>query len=149
LFLQGAAWKGQGWCPETEAVCSFRDSESGRKLQEVPQVSVEVFKDGDGAVGLFARFANKGNVFGAQGAVVAPEIVGMEKEEDAAARLPADELFLLGGGGAGEKQAGFFGAGGSDEHPALAFDGGVLDEGKAEDIAIPGDGLVAVADDKG
>jgi hypothetical protein len=120
-----------------------------RELEKVPQVSVEVFKDGDGAVGLLPRFANKANAFPDQRVVVAPEIVGMEKEEDTAAGLMADKLLLFGSGGSGEKEARFDGTWRSDKDPALAVDGGVLDKLEAEDAAIPVDGFVVVADDEG
>jgi hypothetical protein len=73
----------------------------------------------------------------------------MEKEEDTAAGLMADEPLLFGSGGSGEKEARFEGTGRSDKDPALAVDGGVLDKLEAEDAAIPVDGFVVVADDEG
>lgn len=59
-------------------------------LEKVPLVAVEVFEDGDGAIGLFARSFKEADARGLAGFVIAPEVVGMGKEEDAASGLIAD-----------------------------------------------------------
>jgi len=120
-------------------------------LEQVPEVAVEVLEDGDGAVGVSFRFADEGDAGGLVAGVVAPEVVGVEEEEDAAAGLGADAGFLLRGGGAGEEEAGFGGAGRGDDDPAFGLlgDRGVFDEGEAEFADEEGEGFVVVADDEG
>jgi hypothetical protein len=66
----------------------FRPLGSG--LEKVPLVAVEVFEDGDGVIGLFARSFKEADARGLVGFVIAPEVVGMGKEEDAASGLIAD-----------------------------------------------------------
>jgi hypothetical protein len=61
-----------------------------RGFEKVPLVAVEIFEDGDGAKGLFARSFKEADAAGLVGFVIAPEIVGVEKEEDAASGLIAE-----------------------------------------------------------
>lgn len=118
-------------------------------LDQVPEISIQIFEDGDGAVGLFFGLADEFDLVCLEGAIVAPEVVGMEEEEDAASGLVADARGLLGRGGAGEQQVGSGGAGGSDEDPALAVAHiGVFEEPEAEDVGVVGEGFVVVADDE-
>ena len=74
------------------------------------------------------------------------------KQEDAPARLVADELLLLRRGGAGEEDRGgaLLAAGWRNEHPAFVLLGLVLigDEGEAEHLDEPRDRLVIVGDDE-
>jgi hypothetical protein len=62
----------------------------GSGLEKVPLVAVEVFEDGDGAIGLFARSFKEVDTRGLIGFLIVPEIIGMQKEEDAASGLIAD-----------------------------------------------------------
>ena len=66
-------------------------------MDEVPEVDVEVFEDGDCAIGFFFGRADELDAVGDHFIIVAPEVVGGEEEEDAAACLVAD-CFLLGWG---------------------------------------------------
>jgi len=88
-------------------------------LEEIPLVAVEVFEDGDDAVGFLAGRFEETDAAGLVGLVIAPEVVGVEEEEHAATGLIADGEGLLGSGGFGEEKSGAAGIGGSDEEPAL------------------------------
>ena len=59
-------------------------------LDQIPEIPVEIGEDSHGAIVFFLWLANKGHVSRLEHAVVAPEIVGMEKEEDASAGLISD-----------------------------------------------------------
>ena len=119
-------------------------------LDQVPEVSIQIFEDGDGAVGLFLGLADEFDLVCLEGVVVAPEVVGVEEEEDAASGLIADAGGLFGCGGAGEEEVGPGGAGRSNEDPALTgAHVGVFEEVEAEDVGVVGDGFVVVANDKG
>ncbi len=59
-------------------------------LEEIPLVAVEVFEDGDGAVGFLAWGLEETDAAGLIGVVIAPEVVGVKEAEDAAAGLVAD-----------------------------------------------------------
>ena len=50
-------------------------------LHQIPQIAVEVFEDGDGAVGVNGGRAHKADAAGAEGVVVAPEIVCLQEQE--------------------------------------------------------------------
>jgi hypothetical protein len=65
-------------------------------LHQVPQVAVEIREHGDGPVGLFPRRPHELHSARRVLAMVAREIVGVEKQEHAPARLVADPRFLLG-----------------------------------------------------
>ncbi len=75
----------------------------GGGLQEIPLVAIEVFEDGDGAVSLLARSFEEADAAGLIGLVVAPEVVGVEEEKDAATGLIADGEGLLRRVGFGEE----------------------------------------------
>ena len=78
--------------------------------------------------------ADESDAAGAIGFVVAPEVVGLQEQENAPARLVADEDLLLRRGGAGEEEGrGLVArAGRRDERPAFVLLGlvGVGDEGE-------------------
>lgn len=59
-------------------------------LDQIPEIPVEIGEDSHRAIVFFFGLANKGHVSRLEHAVVAPEIVGMEKEEDASAGLISD-----------------------------------------------------------
>ena len=88
-------------------------------MKEIPLVAVEVFEDGYGAVGFLARGFEEADAAGLVGFVVAPEVIGVEKEEDAAAGLVADGEGLFGRVGFGEEESGAGRIGGSYKKPAL------------------------------
>src|SRR5688572_33129789 len=78
---------------------------SRRRLQEVPEVAVEILEDGDGAVLFLFWLAHEDDAFRQIGAVVAPEVVGVQEEEYTAAGLVSDPRGLLGTDGTREEQA--------------------------------------------
>ena len=102
------------------------------RLKEVPFVAVEILEDGDRAVRFMAWRLEEFDVVGEHSRVVAPEVVGMEEEEDAAAALMADRTSLLGCGGFGEQEAGATGVGRRDEEPALVIaEGRIFDDAES------------------
>ena len=116
-------------------------------LEEIPLVAVEVFEDGDRSIGFLAGRLEKLNVGGLHEAVIAPEIVGMEKEEDAITCLVADVLELLGRGGLGEEKAGAAGARGSEDKPALTCgEGRIFHDAETKCFCEEGQGFVVIAD---
>ena len=64
-------------------------------MEEIPLVAVEVFEDGDDAVGFLAGRFEETDAAGLVGLVIAPEVVGVEEEKNAAAGLVADSEGLL------------------------------------------------------
>ena len=118
-------------------------------MNEVPFVAVKVFKDGDCAVGFLARRFEETDATGLIRVIVAPEIVGVQKEKDASAGLVADGEGLFRDSGLGEKERSSTGIGGSDQEPALvAGERGVLEAVEAEFLREEFEGLVVIADDK-
>jgi hypothetical protein len=118
-------------------------------LEEIPLVSVEILEDGDGAVGFFARNFQELDAIGLHKAVVSPEVVGMEKQEDTTTSLIADLLELSGSVGLREEQAGAARAGGSNNDPAFpAGEKGIFDQAETEDIGEEGEGFVVIADEE-
>ena len=78
--------------------------------------------------------------------VVAPEIVGVEKQKNASASLIADGTGLLGRGRLRKKEAGAPGVRRSDNEPALVIGKGrVLDEREAHGFGEEGERFVVVA----
>ena len=87
---------------------------------------------------------------GLVGLVIAPEVIGMEKEKNAAAGLVADGEGLFGSGGFGEEESGPAGFRGSDENPTLVVgEWSVLEEVEAEFLGVELESLIVVADDNG
>jgi len=104
----------------------------GGGFEEIPLVAVEVFEDGYGAVGFLAGRFEETDATGLVSLVIAPEVVGVEEEEDAAAGLIADGEGLLGRVGLGEEKRGAARIGRSDEEPTfVAREGSVLEEVEA------------------
>src|SRR6185503_701571 len=92
-------------------------------LHQVPQIAVQIREHRHAAIGRVDRRADEAHAFGEERRIVAFEIVGVEEEEDAPARLVADERRLLPSRGAGEEERGAApaGAGRGDQHPSLAL----------------------------
>lgn len=78
---------------------------SWRRLQEVPEVAVKILEHGDGAVLFLFWLAHEDDAFRQIGAVVAPEVVGVQEEEYTAPGLVSDPRGLLGTDGTREEQA--------------------------------------------
>jgi hypothetical protein len=118
-------------------------------LQEVPPVAVEIFEDGNGAVGFLAGTFQEADAAGLIGVVVSPEIVGVEEQKDTAAGLIADGAGLFGSGGFGEEQGGAARVWRGDEEPAFVVrQGGIFEELEAKLMGEEGEGFVVVADDQ-
>ena len=124
-----------------------------RELHQIPAVSVEILEHRDLAIGLVRGRPDEADAGFGVGGEVAIEIVGLQEEEDAPARLIADEAFLPGRGCAGEEDGGGMlrRAGRADRHPALVLLRlvAVLDQGEAELADVEGERFVIVADDEG
>jgi hypothetical protein len=108
-------------------------------LKQVPLVAVEVFEDGNGAVWFLARGLEEFDFAGLHEAIVAPEIVGVEKEEDASTCLFANAPHLIRSGRLREEELWTGGARRGDQKPALApGEGGVFDDGEAQGASEEG-----------
>src|SRR5262245_1765592 len=66
------------------------------RLDEVPQIAVEVGEHSNGAVGFMPWRLLEDDAFGLHGRMVTGEVVGLQEEENAAAGLVADPRALLG-----------------------------------------------------
>ena len=121
-----------------------------QRLHQIPEISAEVPEHRDGAVRLLPERTHELDAPGAVSLVVALEIVGVQEEEDAPARLGADARQLLGRGGPREQQARLARARRRYDHPALRLlrGLGVLDELEAELADVERERLVVVADDE-
>src|SRR5678810_535510 len=91
------------------------------RLEEVPEVPPGITEDRDRAVRLLRRFANEDDALAPERAVVAGKIVGVQEQEDPAARLVADTAGLLGTGCARQEEPRSRGSGWSDHDPALVL----------------------------
>ena len=119
-------------------------------LEEIPLVPVEVFEDGGGAIGFLAGSFEETDAARLVSFVIAPEVVGVEEEEDAAAGLVADGEGLFVSVGFGEEKCGAAGIGRSDEEPAfVAGKRSVLEEVEAEFLRVEPESFVIVADNEG
>src|SRR5262245_34479643 len=118
-------------------------------FHQVPAVPVQVEEHGDPAVGLFAGPFGEAHAAFQERAVVAVEIVGLEEQEHAPARLPADRLQLFRRGSPCEEQRGALAGAGRDHHPPLArAHDGVLDQREAQRAGEERDRLVVIADEE-
>lgn len=124
-----------------------------RIFDQIPQIAVEIAPHQDAAIGLVGGRADPDHSGGGEAGVIAREIVGGEKERDAAAGLVANAGLLAVGGGAGEEDGGGVrgGAGRADGNPALVLLElvRVLGQFEAELADVEGERLVIVADDEG
>jgi len=114
-------------------------------LQKVPLVAVEIFEDSDNAIGLVTRCLEKFDIVGSHPTVVAPEIIGVEKQENTTAGLIADGVRLLGCSGLREKETGAVGVWRRNNQPALVIGKGrVFNETEAEGLREEGESLIVV-----
>ena len=115
------------------------------RLQKVPLVAVEVFEDGDDAIGFVSRGLEKFDIVGLHLTVVAPEIIGVQKQENTSASLIADGLRLLGCSGLSEQETGAVGVWRPDNQPALVIGKRcVFNEAEAEGLREEGESLIVV-----
>lgn len=116
-------------------------------LKEVPPVAVEVFEDGDGAVGFLAGRLEEFDVGGLHEAIVSPEIVGVEKEEDPATCLVADLKDLRGVSGLRKQQTRSARAWWSNNEPAFTErERRIFHDAEAQAFGEEDQGLVVIAD---
>lgn len=67
----------------------------GCKLEQIPQIAVQIFENGHGAIiGRFGR-AHKFNPPGYHRLVISPEIIRFQEQEDPPPALIADKAFLI------------------------------------------------------
>ncbi len=119
-------------------------------LNQVPKISVQIFEDGDSAIRLLLGIASEFDIAGHERPVVTPEIVSMEKQEDAAAGLVSDTADLLRSSRLCEQHARAAGSRRSYQHPALArTEVSVFEELESEDIGVEGDRFIVVANHNG
>src|SRR5581483_3810077 len=86
------------------------------------RMSANAVLAGGGLIGPYcARLADELDATGTVAVVVAPEIVGAQEKEDAAARLRPDPRGLVGGGRASEEELAPAAARRGDDDPALAL----------------------------
>src|SRR6185312_16539319 len=116
-------------------------------LDQVPRIAVEILEHRHRAIGLVPWLFAENHAFFQHGAMVAPEIVGLQEEEYAAARLPADCGLLIGIGGTGEQQRRPFVARRHDNPSLVAVELRILDQAEAELPDVELDRLVIVADE--
>src|SRR5262245_16046052 len=121
------------------------------QLNQVPEVAVEVLEDGDGPVGSLLWVADERDPGRAHPVEVPPEIVRAKEEEDAAARLTADEAFLLRTRGACQEDRRTRRSWRRNQDPAFVLLGliTVFYEVEMELAAEERDGFVVVPDDQG
>lgn len=84
-----------GQVGESGVRAAWRGGSSGGGLHQIPEVPVEVFEDGDGAVGLLGGRADEADAASKVRLMVAPETVRLQEQEDTPAGLVADEGLLL------------------------------------------------------
>jgi hypothetical protein len=119
------------------------------RLKKVPLVAVQIFKDGDSAVGFLAGGFEEFDAAGLHKAIVTPEIVGVKEQEDTATCLIAYQLELFWRVGPGEKQACPARRRRSNDDPTLPEgQGRILHNAKAERLGEKGEGFVVLADEQ-
>jgi hypothetical protein len=119
-------------------------------FEEIPLIAVEVFEDGDGAVGFLARGFEETDAAGLVSLVIAPEVVGVEEEKDAAAGLIANGEGLFRSVGFSKEKSCAAGIGRSNEEPAFVVGkGSVLEQAEAEFLRVELESFVVVADNEG
>ena len=74
-------------------------------LDEIPEIAVKVSEHGHGSVGLLLGLADERDTFSLVVRIVAIEVVSVEKQEDASARLVAHVCGLFSGGRASQEKA--------------------------------------------
>ena len=115
-------------------------------MNQIPEITVQVLEYGDNTIACGSWRSDEGDAFGCHRVIVAPKIVGGQKECHAAACLVADELLLIGVGRTGEEKCGAAGSGRRDQDPAFVLLRliGVFDEREAERLRKESDRFVVV-----
>src|SRR5687768_17190619 len=91
------------------------------QLQEIPPVPIEIDKHGDRAVRFAPRLLCKHDPARPHVVIVAPEVIRLEEQKNAPARLIANAALLLRSHGPGKEQRSSVRAPRADNHPSLAF----------------------------
>ena len=120
-------------------------------MQEVPEVAVQVFEDGNSAIRLLLRLSHEYNALSLVGLEVAPEVVCVEEKEDPAASLIANVGRLIFRACTGQQKTALARTWGRNDNPALVLGRNeqIFDELEAKRVDIEGKGFVVVADDNG
>jgi len=118
------------------------------QLKQVPQVAVEVFKHSNSAVILFFRIADEPNAFVLHVLIVAPEIIGVQKQKHPSTALVSNEGALFGFGSLGQQQVGSNRSWGRHHNPALVLGRliGIFHKFKAQLLCVEFNCLVIVID---
>ena len=95
---------------------------SSLKLQKIPEIAVQISKDGHRAVAHPLRFADEDHAIGLVRLEVPSELIGVQEQEDAASGLVADARRLLRPDRAGEQHLRLGRAGLGDQDPASVPD---------------------------
>src|SRR6056297_2867870 len=129
----------------------FGGRDSPGRLEQVPQVTAAVPEDRYRAVGFRFRIAYEFHAAGSIAFVVAPEVIGVEKERDPAAGLVTDAGLLRGSGCACKQDPTLPGPERGHHDPALVFSRKecVLYEVDPQRVAVEIDRLVVVMHDDG
>src|SRR5437764_2032760 len=107
-------------CREGKPLHAFPDHALSPQLDQVPAIPIEVIEDRNDPIRLLTRLFAEPDASGSIGLIVAPEIVGVQKQEYAAAGLIPDPSQLLRGYGLCQQEPGFDRPRRSDQYPALA-----------------------------
>jgi len=121
------------------------------QLEQVPEISIEVFENSDYSVGLLFWLSDEFNSFRDHLVVIAPKIVRVEKQKYSAARLVADKRLLFAFRSSCQQQCRTCRTGRSDYDPTLVLLGliGVFDQCEVKLFCKKLDRLVIISDDQG
>lgn len=91
------------------------------ELHQIPQISIKVLEDSDQSIVRFLWFPSKLNPTIHEKAIVTPEIVSSQKQEDAPTSLVANPLRLIFSGGTRKEDRTAIASPGSNNHPTLVL----------------------------
>src|SRR5262249_55176550 len=114
-------------------------------LYQIPFVSVQVFKNGNDSITLVARLFFKRDASSDHPAIVAPEIVGLQKQKDSSTGLISDGNALLLRGSFSEQETRAGQSPRPNEHPPLlCIETRIFQQLKTERIRKECDRLVVI-----
>src|SRR5215212_5101722 len=118
----------------------------GAPFQQIPEIPVQIFEDGDRSIRLDFRFPYEADSYGEHPTVVSPEIIGAQEEENPSAGLVADDTLLLRCRRPGEQQADAVRTWRRYQHPALVLLRlvYVLDDSELQFFRIEPNGFVVI-----
>jgi len=124
---------------------------TGADLQEIPQVSIQIFKHSHQPIRFFFGRPDKLYPLGDHLVIVSPEIVRVKKEKYPPTGLIADKRKLFGLGRPGKEERCPPGTGRRNHHPAFVLFRlvSILDKGEVKLLGIESNGIVVIPDDQG